>query len=611
MTTTATPRPPRGRWQQANVWAGYLIFGFPAVAAVPALIATIARFGLLDSILNAGPAALAACLPLALWIRYTRRRPGHLHRQVHLVRRCRRRASARWPSPRSSSGPARPPWSCSRRSCACSPAPPWLGHRHPHARPPAGTDHQERPVTPTPRTHQLEAIAAIQAHLHTTDRVSVLMACGTGKTLVGRWLAEQRQACATTLVVVPSLALIAQTLSEWRSAAGWLFEALIICSDPSTAAGAQERAASDGEDIPGPFWARHRAQVTTSPAHSCPRPDRPPPRPAPGRLLHLPLRPGRRRGRSIRRHPLRPDDRRRGAQPRRPPPRLTSASSSVHELPTAARVFMTATQVTTTPAPAQPGWDDWSAPLSMNDDQQVRSRSSTDSTSPRRSSAKLLSDYEVLIYETPGESAPDPVAALLSSRPHRPLPRPDLPRPRRQSARLRRRRRRRPPARWAPGPRRSPSPAPTRPSTAPAHWRCSSTPTPPPSSSWPAPAASPKASTSRPSTASSSPTPSPATSGSSSLSAARLRLAPGKKHRQGPHPGLLLRRPRRRHHLVEQLVRRGLADPARPAHPRRPPVRRARQLHPPPSPVAAEKTAPAPSQPGHLRPALRPATCTP
>lgn len=76
MTTTATPRPPRGRWQQTNVWAGYLVFGFPAVAAVPALIATIARFGLLDSILNAGPAALSACLPLALWIRYTHRRPG-------------------------------------------------------------------------------------------------------------------------------------------------------------------------------------------------------------------------------------------------------------------------------------------------------------------------------------------------------------------------------------------------------------------------------------------------------------------------------------------------------------------------------------------------------
>jgi predicted helicase len=134
-------------------------------------------------------------------------------------------------------------------------------------------------VTPTPRPHQLEAIAAIQAHLHTTDRVNVLMACGTGKTLVGRWLAEQRR-CATTLVVVPSLALIAQTLTEWRSANGWLFEALILCSDPSTAAGAEERAASDGEDIPTPFWARHRLRSRppcTPPAHVLTerRPDRP------------------------------------------------------------------------------------------------------------------------------------------------------------------------------------------------------------------------------------------------------------------------------------------------------------------------------------------------
>ena len=198
MTMIETPRPPRGRWQQVNVWAGHLIFGFPAVAAIPALVATVARFGLLDSILSAGPAALTACLPVALWARYTSRRPGTYTGKVT-----------------------------------------WfvvavVGLGTLAFSPPAGTDHQERPVTPTPRTHQLEAIAAIQAHLHTTDRVSVLMACGTGKTLVGRWLAEQRQA-SRTLVVVPSLALIAQTLSEWRSAAGWMFEALIICSDPSRA----------------------------------------------------------------------------------------------------------------------------------------------------------------------------------------------------------------------------------------------------------------------------------------------------------------------------------------------------------------------------------------
>lgn len=76
MTPIQTPRPPRGRWQQVNVWAGYVVLGFPAVVAVPAMVATVARFGLLDSILSAGPAVLAACLPLALWALYTRRRPG-------------------------------------------------------------------------------------------------------------------------------------------------------------------------------------------------------------------------------------------------------------------------------------------------------------------------------------------------------------------------------------------------------------------------------------------------------------------------------------------------------------------------------------------------------
>ena len=267
-------------------------------------------------------------------------------------------------------------------------------------------------MTPTPRTHQLEAIAAIQAHLHTTDRVSVLMACGTGKTLVGRWLAEQRQA-SRTLVVVPSLALIAQTLSEWRSAAGWMFEALIICSDPSTADGAQERAGSDGEDIPGPFWARHRAQVTTSPhtaAHVLTgrHPDRP--------LVvfstyhSAPVAAAAARSAGTHFDLTIADEAHNLAGHPRPDFRVVLGD----DLPTTARVFMTATQLTTTPAPAQPGWDDWSAPLSMNDESKfgpVVYRLDFAEAIERQ----LLSDYEVLIYETPGESAPDPVAALLAA----------------------------------------------------------------------------------------------------------------------------------------------------------------------------------------------------
>ena len=268
-------------------------------------------------------------------------------------------------------------------------------------------------MTPTPRTHQLEAIAAIQAHLHTTNRVSVLMACGTGKTLVGRWLAEQRKA-ATTLVVVPSLALIAQTLADWRSAGGpWHFEALIICSDPTTADGAQERAASDGEDIPTPFWSHHRALVTTS-RHQAARalnarsPDRPLVVFSTYHSAHVAAAAALD---AEARFDLTIADE---AHNLAGHPRTDFKVLLGPDLPTTARVFMTATQVTATPAAPSAGWDDWSAPVSMADVDlfgPVAYRLDFAAAIEQR----LLSDYEVLIYETPGEATPDPVAALTAA----------------------------------------------------------------------------------------------------------------------------------------------------------------------------------------------------
>ncbi|WP_193315417.1 DEAD/DEAH box helicase [Nostocoides sp. F2B08] len=267
-------------------------------------------------------------------------------------------------------------------------------------------------MTLTPRAHQLEAIAAIQANLHTTDRVSVLMACGTGKTLVGRWLAQQRR-CATTLVVVPSLALIAQTLAEWRSDADWMFEALIICSDPSTADAAKERAGSDGEDIPAPFWARHRAQVTTS-LHAASRvmSDRRPDRPLVvfSTYHSAPIAAAAARTASTRFDLTIADE----AHNLAGHPRADFRVVLGEELPTNARVFMTATQVNASPAPAQAGWDDWSAPLSM-DETLLFGPVVYRLDFAAAIEQGLLSDYEVLIYETPGETAPDPVAALLTA----------------------------------------------------------------------------------------------------------------------------------------------------------------------------------------------------
>lgn len=63
------------RWTTLNCWAGYAIFGLPAVLAVPALIATFAQFGVRDTLVSGVPAALWVCTPALLWLRYARRRP--------------------------------------------------------------------------------------------------------------------------------------------------------------------------------------------------------------------------------------------------------------------------------------------------------------------------------------------------------------------------------------------------------------------------------------------------------------------------------------------------------------------------------------------------------
>lgn len=114
-----------------------------------------------------------------------------------------------------------------------------------------------------PRPHQLSALTDLTRSFAIHGRVQLVMACGTGKTLVGRWHAQAAES-HRTLVLVPSLALLAQTLGEWRRAGGWPFEALVVCSDPTTSAGAAER--SEDETVGDwPSWATVRARVTTNP----------------------------------------------------------------------------------------------------------------------------------------------------------------------------------------------------------------------------------------------------------------------------------------------------------------------------------------------------------
>jgi superfamily II DNA or RNA helicase len=100
--------------------------------------------------------------------------------------------------------------------------------------PPSIADlHQVKPKPkPLPRKHQIEAITAVAANFQDTDRGQLIMACGTGKTFTTLWIKENLSA-ESTLVLVPSLGLLSQTLHEWTLAANQPFNVLCVCSDQS------------------------------------------------------------------------------------------------------------------------------------------------------------------------------------------------------------------------------------------------------------------------------------------------------------------------------------------------------------------------------------------
>jgi superfamily II DNA or RNA helicase len=96
------------------------------------------------------------------------------------------------------------------------------------------------PKRKAPRPHQAEALEAILAGLEEHDRVTAVMACATGKTLVSLWLAEHRNA-KRILVLGPSLALIRQTLHEWLKETEWEQPRFIaVCSDPTVTQGVED-----------------------------------------------------------------------------------------------------------------------------------------------------------------------------------------------------------------------------------------------------------------------------------------------------------------------------------------------------------------------------------
>ena len=87
-----------------------------------------------------------------------------------------------------------------------------------------------RPARKKPLPHVREAIDETVTGFAEQERRQLIMACGTGKTLAGLWIAE-RLGSSRTLVLVPSLSLLAHTLREWSANASGAFDYLAVCSD--------------------------------------------------------------------------------------------------------------------------------------------------------------------------------------------------------------------------------------------------------------------------------------------------------------------------------------------------------------------------------------------
>ncbi|CAG2155386.1 DEAD/DEAH box helicase family protein [Cupriavidus numazuensis] len=80
------------------------------------------------------------------------------------------------------------------------------------------------------RPHQREAIDDVLAGFQSHERGQLIMACGTGKTLTTRWIAEDLDA-ELTLVLVPSISLLDQFAAEWSAHSSAQFGSLCVCSD--------------------------------------------------------------------------------------------------------------------------------------------------------------------------------------------------------------------------------------------------------------------------------------------------------------------------------------------------------------------------------------------
>lgn len=99
----------------------------------------------------------------------------------------------------------------------------------------------------SPFAHQLKAIEQTHAHFKAHDRGKLIMACGTDKTFTALSIAEKETGGrGLVLFLVPSIALLGQTLREWSAEANEPIHAICVCSDTEIA---KKRSKNEDSDL--------------------------------------------------------------------------------------------------------------------------------------------------------------------------------------------------------------------------------------------------------------------------------------------------------------------------------------------------------------------------
>jgi len=112
------------------------------------------------------------------------------------------------------------------------------------------------------RRHQEIALGAVKFGLMQADRGKLIMACGTGKTFTSLKISESIAGPGKrTLFLVPSLALLSQTLTEWTQESDVPLHSFAVCSDSDVG-----KKRKNEDDLVQTFTHELRYPATTEPA---------------------------------------------------------------------------------------------------------------------------------------------------------------------------------------------------------------------------------------------------------------------------------------------------------------------------------------------------------